>query len=90
MDKDSLAYLWKAEKENNFSFYLNEDKSAIHFKCEVVALNYKFFEGIPDHPAGYSVELGLRGTEQLSSAGYGVSSGTGGWGTHWGVNTENQ
>ena len=88
--KEALRQLWKAQKEKDFTFYLNVDKASLFYKGEVISLNYKFFKGIPNHRAGYSVEVKIRGTELLNSPGYtALFLGTG-WGTDWGGDAENQ
>ena len=90
ISKESLKKLWKAQKDNNFTFILNIDKEDINYKCEVSNLDYKFFKGASNHRAGYTVNLQLKGTELLSGPGYSTEITDSGYGTNWGENTENQ
>lgn len=90
INKDALKKLWKANKDAEFTFYLNIDKTSIYYKCEVANLDFRFFKGTPGHAAGYTVNLQLRGTELLNSPGYLADDSGSGYGTGWGVLTGNQ
>jgi len=89
--KNSQRKLWRAQKETGFTFILNEDEPNIKYKCKVTNLRYRFFKGIPNHRAAYSVELSLRGTQLLDSPGYGTPDlGGTGYGTNYGGDVGNQ
>lgn len=90
MSKTALKYLWIAQKQSDFKFILNEDKGDIYFQCKVTGLKFRFMGGIPNHPAGYSVQLNLKGTKLLNSPGYDAVLAATGWGTNWGGAAENQ
>lgn len=90
LPKNSLLKLWKAQKDKDFLFYMNVEREDIEYRCELVGISYRFFKGIPNHRAGYTVEVKLRGVELLTNPGYSaVTSGTG-YGTDWGGKTGNQ
>ena len=90
LPKLSLKYLWDAQKRGPFDFILNVDNLDITFKVEVEDLNWEYFKGMMEHPAGYSANLKLEGTELLSSPGYTAIFSEDGYGSNWGGNTENQ
>lgn len=90
MSKTALKYLWIAQKQSDFKFILNHDKPDIFFQSKVISLKYRFIGGMPDHPAGYTVELVLKGVKLLNAPGYEAVLAATGWGTNWGGAAENQ
>lgn len=90
LSRTSLLKLWKAQKEVDFIFLMNIDREDIEYKCEVVDLKYRFFKGISNHRAGYTVDLKLRGVQLLNAPGYSQVQSGDGYGTGWGLKTDNQ
>ncbi len=89
--KNSQKKLWRAQKETGFTFVLNQDKPDIKYKCKVTSLRYRFFKGIPNHRAAYSVELSLKGTQLLDYPGYGSADlAATGYGSNYGEEEGNQ
>ncbi|MBX7047215.1 MAG: hypothetical protein K1X86_15400 [Ignavibacteria bacterium] len=74
-DKNSAAWLRKAQNEDWVTLVLNDDEPSLNFKVRVSALDISFPEGRVNHKAGYSATIVFKTIENLPESGYSQISG---------------
>jgi len=81
--------LLQAQSQKSFKFILNEDEPDIFFTCRC-RVKGRFIAGLINNPAGYTVDLHLRGVDYMDNSSLGPLAQGSGFGTGWGLSSGNQ
>ena len=90
-----LNKLFKLQQERVFTYYPFENSieglADISFRVKISQLSHNYLKGFTiEETPGYTVKLLLEGMELLKTTGWGFSIETTGFGTGYGLDTENQ
>lgn len=84
LPKTALDRLFKAQNDNEVTVILNKDVPDIKYAMRISELDYEFFEGNINHPAGYSVTVRFVTIANISQVGYGQIVSSTGMGSSYG------